>query len=74
LSKAQPLVEKALMALKSLDVKDFQEAKTMGKPKYTVSCVFIATLWIVCGMKDPDGTTYKFIERDKKGKPKKSDW
>jgi hypothetical protein len=46
----------------------------MGKPKYTVSCVFIATLWIVCGMKDPDGAVYKFIERDKKGKPKKSDW
>jgi hypothetical protein len=31
----------------------------MGKPKAKITCVFIATLWIVCGMRDPDGQIYK---------------
>ena len=51
----------------------FQE-KCWGKPKDKITCVFISTLWIVCGLKDPDGVVYKFIERDKKGKPKKPSW
>lgn len=46
----------------------------MGKPKYTVSCVFIATLWIVVGMKDPDGKLYKFIDTTGKGRPKNPTW
>ena len=46
----------------------------MGKPKYTVSCVFIATLWIIVGMKDAQGAKYKFIETNNKGKPKNPTW
>jgi len=53
LGKAQPLVEKALAALKSLNKKDFQTAKGFGKPNYNVSCVFICTLHIIANMKDP---------------------
>jgi hypothetical protein len=46
----------------------------MGKPKYAVSCVFIATLWIIVGMKDPDNKVYKFIDMTNKGRPKNPAW
>lgn len=74
LGKAGPLVEKALAALKSLDKKDFQQAKSFAKPKQEVANVFVATLYIISNMRDEYGKQFKNIEVDKKGKPKKATW
>jgi len=67
LDAALPLVEKAEEALKTLNKKDFQEAKALANPPPAVADVFQAVMFLLAGVAD-------FVDVDKAGKVKEKSW